>query len=137
MRPIPFLFRGLTRMPIVPISAPMPAPIFSANADYTVIDRNPLVLEAGAIVRLGPGDRVWPGWVSVTREDGRSTYVPESRVEPIGDGIGRMKEPFDATDLSVRKGEKVVSLLEIDGWHWARGAGGGEGWIPAYVMDPV
>ena len=115
----------------------MPAPIFTANADYTVIDRSPLVLEPGVSVRLGPSDRVWPGWVSVVQDDGRSTYVPAANVEVQEAGIGVMKQRFDATDLSVRKGERIVSLVEQDGWHWARGADGQEGWVPGYLLDPA
>lgn len=115
----------------------MPAPIFTANADYTVIDRSPLVLEAGAPVRLGPSDRVWPGWVSVVQDDGRSTYVPSASVEVQEAGAGVMKQRFDATDLSVRKGEMIVSLIKQDGWHWARGADGQEGWVPGYLLDPA
>ena len=113
----------------------MPAPLFIANADYTIIDRSPLILEPGAPVRLGPSDRVWPGWVYVTAEDGRSTYVPEASVSMEPDGNGHMKARFDATDLSVRRGDRVVSQCEINGWHWARQSDGREGWLPGYVLD--
>lgn len=115
----------------------MPAPLFLANADYIVIDRSPLVLDAGTIVMVGPSDRTWPGWVSVASPDGRSTYVPADRLEIMADGTGVMLDRFDATDLSVRQGEKVVSLREVDGWHWARAAAGHEGWLPGYVLDPA
>jgi hypothetical protein len=115
----------------------MPAPIFNANADYIVIDRSPLVLEPGIRLKVGPTDRVWPGWVAVVAEDGRFTYIPASRIRIEADGSGVVTEKFDATDLSVRQGEKIVSLMEVDGWHWARGPRGEEGWLPGYVLDPA
>lgn len=113
----------------------MPAPIFTANADYIVIDRSPLVLEPGMRLKVGSTDRVWAGWVGVVAEDGRFTYIPESRIRMEADGSAVVKEKFDATDLSVRQGENIVSLMEVDGWHWARGPRGAEGWLPGYVLD--
>ena len=38
----------------------------TANADYEVIDRSPLLLEAGERVRTGKRDADWPGWIWVT-----------------------------------------------------------------------
>ena len=127
----------LTARPVGRSFPIMPAPLFHANADYIVIDRSPLVLAAGTSVRVGASDRVWPGWVSVASPDGRTTFVPADRLDILPDGTGVMLDCFDATDLSVRQGDKIVSLREVDGWHWARNTGGQEGWLPGYVLDPA
>ena len=115
----------------------MPAPVFTANSNYTIIDREPLVLVAGEAVKPGPSDRVWPGWLFVTNAAGCSTYVPDATVAMAADGTGRMLARFDATDLSVRKGDKIISLQENGGWHWCRNADGQTGWVPAYVLEPA
>ncbi len=107
---------------------------FRANADYTVIDRAPLTLLQGQFVRLGRRDADWPGWVWVTAEDGRGSYVPEEVVKATTGDQAEVVHPFQAHDLSVKKGERVTSLREVKGWHWCRNEAGGEGWLPSYLL---
>lgn len=109
-----------------------------ANADYTVVDHQPLFLRTGDEVRAGGEDRAWPGWVWVTAPaaGNRGTYVPKDSVEIAADGVtGRMTRDFAATDLSVRKGEIVTCLREAGGWFWCRNAAGEEGWLPDYILS--
>ncbi|MES2708794.1 MAG: SH3 domain-containing protein [Verrucomicrobiota bacterium] len=114
------------------ISVNVPARV--ANADYTVVDRSPLTLVAGDTVTLGREDRAWEGWVWATTEEGRGTYLPVNFLEETGDGQARLREPFAALDLSVRKGDAVTCLREVSGWFWCRDAAGLEGWLPDYVL---
>ncbi len=110
---------------------------FSANSDYTVIDRSPLSLKAGEYVRLGKPDSGWPGWIWVTAKDGRGSYVPDDIIEAMESGQGRVAQAFHARDLSVVKGEIVSSLREVKGWHWCRNQHGDEGWLPEYLLRPT
>ena len=107
---------------------------FQATADYQVTDRNPLVLEAGDVVRMGRPDVGWPGWVWVSAIDGRGSHVPEDILSPKEDGTAEVLRPFYARDLSVVREEAVESLREVKGWHWCRNAKGEEGWLPAYLL---
>lgn len=110
---------------------------YTANADYIVIDRSPLVLEAGQVVRVGAADRVWTGWVHVTTGDERGTYVPVASLDRQDGSTAVVRDRFDATDLSVRRGDRVDSLREIEGWHWCRSAQGREGWVPGYLLEAL
>ena len=109
---------------------------YRANADYTVIDRAPLSLTQGQTVRLGRRDADWPGWVWVTAEDGRGSYVPEEVLEVGGTDSATVVQAFHAHDLSVKKGAEVTSVREVKGWHWCRDQAGQEGWLPAYLLSP-
>lgn len=110
------------------------APTRVANADYTVVDRTPLTLAAGETVSLGNEDKAWEGWVWATTAEGRGTYLPVSFLEETAPGQARLKEPFAAIDLSVKKGDPVTCLRELSGWFWCRDAAGNEGWLPDYVL---
>lgn len=108
---------------------------FTATADYQVIDRAPLSLAPGDRVRTGRPDAGWPGWTWVTAGDGRGSYVPDEILAPCAEaGTAEVVAEFHARDLSVRRGDAVVSLREVKGWHWCRGADGTEGWLPAYLL---
>ncbi|MBL9116572.1 MAG: hypothetical protein JNJ83_16315 [Verrucomicrobiaceae bacterium] len=111
--------------------------IFFVTADYTVIDRAPLELVAGQRVRTGRTDIDWPGWVWVTADDGRGSYVPEDILEATKDGIATVSQAFAAHDLSVKARDEVESIRHVKGWHWCRNAMGQEGWLPAYLLMPI
>jgi hypothetical protein len=106
---------------------------YSANTNYTVLDRSPLSLDAGDTVTTGPRDKSWLGWIWVSTADGRGSYVPEDILEITG-STARLLAPFSARDLSVTKGEPVTALREVKGWLWCRKADGTEGWLPEFVL---
>ena len=109
---------------------------YVASADYIVIDRAPLSLGAGQMVQCGKQDSDWPGWIWVTAEGGRGSYVPEEILHVEG-MRATVKRAFRAHDLSVKKQEQVRSLQEVKGWHWCQSGSGEEGWLPAYLLVPV
>lgn len=106
---------------------------FTANTNYTVVDRSPLSIQAGDTVAVGPRDKSWPGWIWVSTEDGRGSYVPEDILEVNG-GSAEVLTGFSSRDLSVQQGEKVAALREVSGWLWCRNAAGEEGWLPEFVL---
>jgi len=114
-----------------------PMPAFTANADYEEKDRNPLVLEAGDEITVGPADRAWPGWVWAEDNNGRHGYVPEEILEPTGEGRYALMEDFDPTVLTVKRGDKIESLKQIHGWHWCQNEAGDHGWVAGYLLKPV
>lgn len=110
---------------------------YVANADYEERDRDPIRLKAGDEVTVGPADRAWPGWVWAENSSGRTGYVPEEILEPLGEGRFSAIEAFDPTVLSVKRGEALESLKQIHGWHWCRAGEDREGWLPGYLLKPA
>jgi hypothetical protein len=108
-----------------------------ANADYEVIDRSPLSLQAGEQVRLGEPDPNWPGWTWVTATSGRGSHVPDTLLEDLGNGCARMTAAFQTCDLSVQRGQQLSILQEVNGWCWCRNTEGREGWLPDYLLKKV
>lgn len=110
---------------------------FTANADYEEKDTEPLRLSPGDQVAVGPADRAWPGWVWASDRDGRDGYVPESILEPLGEGVFAVTEEFDPAVLTIRRGDRLTSLKQIHGWHWCRKEASGEtGWVAGYLLRP-
>jgi hypothetical protein len=112
-------------------------PSFTANADYEEKDSDPIRLEPGDEVTVGPADRAWPGWVWAADKDGRDGYVPEDILEPLGEGRFAAIEVFDPTVLTLRRGDRLESLRQIHGWHWCRNERGDEGWAAGYLLKPA
>ncbi|MBP7950747.1 MAG: hypothetical protein KA004_13935 [Verrucomicrobiales bacterium] len=108
---------------------------FRANIDYTVVDRSPLQLAVGDAVTLGPRDQGWPGWIWAATADGRASFVPEDHLKMEGRKAATVVRQFNARDLSVRKGETLTALREVNGWLWCRNAAGEEGWLPKFVLS--
>ena len=90
-------------------------PHFTANADYEEKNSQPLRLEPGAMVRTGPADHTWPGWVWASDDHGRAGYIPEELLEKTGPGTAKATGPFDPTVLTIRRGDRLESLRQIHG----------------------
>lgn len=106
-----------------------------ANSDYTVVDRNPLQINVGDLVSLGPVDTAWPGWVWVISADGRGSHVPEDHLKMIGEKSAEVTRAFSARDLSVSRHEPIMALREVKGWLWCMNSQGEEGWLPEFVLQ--
>lgn len=109
---------------------------YTANTNYTVVDRSPLHIHAGDTVVVGPKDKSWPGWIWVSTTDGRGSYVPEDILEISGTSA-RVDKAFSARDLSVKSGEHITALREVSGWLWCRNEAGDEGWLPEFVLQAL
>ncbi len=112
---------------------------FTANADYEETNTRALHLIAGEEVTSGPADRTWPGWIWASDSDGRNGYVPAEILEPLGEDRWAALENFNPTVLKVLRGDKIISLRKVHGWHWCRNENGEEGWVADYLMraEPV
>lgn len=110
---------------------------FIANSDYEEKDSDPLYLNPGDEVRVGPADRAWPGWVWATDAAGNDGYVPEEILRPLGDGRFAAMSAFDPAVLTIHRGDHLNSLRQIHGWHWCRNGHGQEGWVAGYLLRPL
>lgn len=111
-------------------------PTFTANSDYEDHDSDPLALQPGDTVNVGPIDHTWPGWIWASDGHGRDGYVPEEILERLPDGRGVATAAFDPRVLTIRRGDRLESLRQIHGWHWCRNARGQEGWVAGYLLRP-
>ncbi|MGD7653783.1 MAG: SH3 domain-containing protein [Verrucomicrobiales bacterium] len=110
--------------------------IFRANSDYEESDSDLIRLRAGDEVTVGHEDQAWPGWVWATDEHGNDGYVPEEILTLVGFGSYEAGEDFNPEVLRIRRGDRLVSLRHIHGWHWCRNEAGVEGWVAGYLMKP-
>lgn len=107
---------------------------FIANADFQVIDRQPVKLTASEIVTVTAPDRVWPGWLATKTSSERKVHIPSEFLAINGDSA-TLLEAFDSTDLCVKRGDKILSLREIHEWHWCENLTNGEtGWLASYLL---
>lgn len=110
---------------------------FIANADFQVIDRQPVKLTASEIVTVTAPDRAWPGWVAIQTATQRNAHIPDEFLTIDGDSA-TLLEDFDSTDLCVKRGDKILSHREIHGWHWCDNLTNAEtGWLASYLLSPV
>jgi hypothetical protein len=110
---------------------------FTANSDYEEKDSDPIRLEPGDEISVGPLDRAWPGWVWATDRDDNDGYVPEEILEPLGEGRFAATASFDPTVLTIRRGDRLESLRQIHGWHWCLNERGEAGWVAGYLLRPA
>jgi len=110
---------------------------FRVLADMEVSYPNPIGFSAGEEVTVGRRDEVWTDWVWVTTATGNSGWAPVAYLESTGENRARALCDYTARELSSRKGEVLIGLNELGGWHWCRNAAGEEGWAPAFNLRPV
>ncbi len=110
---------------------------FVAAADYEVSYPHPVEFSVGDRVRIGREDSTWPGWVWTRTGDGNEGWAPLPRLDPAGDGTAVAREAYTARELSMRRGDRLVSLRVHSGWLWCRNQHGEEGWVPAFNLKPV
>jgi len=95
------------------------------NSDYT----EPLVISKGEILTIGKKESEWPGWIWCTNKIGKSRWVPENYLEIHGKTC-KAKQDYEATELSVKIGEKLVANNKEADWIWATNEKGKSGWVP-------
>lgn len=112
-------------------------PSFIANSHYEEKDQRPIELKSGDLVTLGQDDHTWPGWVWATNNIGQTGYIPKAIIAPSESSPHRLLEDFNPTVLTIHKGDQLVSLKQVHGWHWCRNEDGHEGWVAGYLLRPI
>jgi hypothetical protein len=84
---------------------------------------------AGDRLTVGNKESRWEGWLWCTDEQGQSRWIPERYLEVRGD-VAIALRAYDATELTVKEGERVTGgELESD-WFWCISLDGQSGWVP-------
>ncbi len=98
--------------------------------DYHAAYPDPVILKRGDPVKIIPRKSDWPGWVWASDLHGRMGWIPESYLETTR-GRFRIKNNYDAIELTVKKGDRLKVLKKVAGWLRVRNPYGAIGWIPA------
>lgn len=89
-------------------------------------------------IRVSAGERVspdfaksteFPGWAWCTDDRGRSGWTPLEWLAREGDEW-RVTRDFNAIELSVDVGTRVVMKAQIAGFYWVMTDDGRSGWVP-------
>lgn len=72
-------------------------------------------------------------WLWCVSDDNQEGWVPDSYLSIEGKTALALCD-YDAMELTVKEGEKVTVITELNGWCLSRNAAGEQGWIPAGKM---
>ena len=100
-------------------------------------DPRPVRFTTGEVLSLGHHDRQWTTYVWCTDQSGHAGWVPDFYLEVTGQHEGVALRDYDATELTVSKGELLEVLEEAGGWVRCRASGGLEGWLPGDNVVPA
>ena len=94
---------------------------------------DPIVVRAGQKLRIEDRQTEWPGWIWCMDDRGKGGWIPEAYIDR-NEGIGFMRRDYDATELTVEIGEKLIVEGEESGWARVKASGDRRGWVP---MDKI
>ena len=79
-------------------------------------------------------DPEWEGWIWCIGCDAKQAWVPKQYLNFDG-ATGTFKRDYDAKELSVKVGERVVVHDIVNGFGMAEKANGQRGWVPLKHME--
>jgi len=100
-----------------------------AIKDFVSSFPDPLILNKGDNLRVEEKQSEWPGWIWATTESGKSGWVPINYLKIEGNKAVLLNE-YNATELTVLKGQEFTIEKEESGWAWVSSETGERGWIP-------
>jgi len=101
---------------------------------HVTSDPTPVRFTTGEVLSLGHHDQQWTTYVWCTDQSGHAGWVPDSHLEVTGKNEAVALRDYDATELTVSKGEV---LDEAGGWLRCRTSSGLEGWLPGDGVEPA
>ena len=99
--------------------------------------QSPVQFVVGDILGVGHRDRQWTTYVWVTDQSGHAGWVPDTYLEMTSAHEAVAVRDYDATELTIVKGEFVDVLEEAGGWAHCRNATGIDGWVPSSKIEPL
>ena len=97
---------------------------------------NPIIVKQNDKVALIKKGSVGSGWIYCETENGIKGWVPESYIT-IENETGIFLKDYDATELTVTKGEKLKLFYSESGWYWCERQDGATGWIPVENIEAL
>jgi hypothetical protein len=96
--------------------------------DYTSEFSNPLKLKKDDKVQIDHTRNEYPGWKYCKTNKGQG-WIAASYLEILGDE-GTLNHDYDATELTVKKGQLLEMIYEESGWLWCKTEENKFGWCP-------
>lgn len=97
---------------------------------------NPISMKSGSrieVIKRNDGKYKERYWCRTM--EGVEAFVPEQLLAVEGNMATFLRD-HDSRELTVSRGEVLVSLYEVGEWTWARKSSGEEGWIPDLNAEP-
>lgn len=104
--------------------------------DYSAQFSDPISVNASETFTVSDKVEPWnnnPAWLWVwcTNQRGKSGWVPKDIIILNAGGVsGTVRDPYDATELTVAVGEELTAHQEAAGWFWCTNRVGKSGWVP-------
>lgn len=104
------------------------------KANYTSSSLDPLYIVKGEPLVVAYESEEYPGWIWCINNDGKSGWAPISYLE-ITENSATAKQDYDASELTVRAGDKLTVLGEESGWCWCELSEDEKGWVPIENLE--
>ena len=104
---------------------------------HVTSDANPVRFRVGDTLGVGHRDQQWTSYVWCTDAAGRSGWVPDIYIEMTGAHEAVAARDYDATELTVGRGDELDVLDEVGGWYLCRTANGVSGWVPWDAVEAI
>lgn len=104
-------------------------------APYVSAAPDPVRFREGEVVNVGRHDRVWTSYVWGADQAGHAGWVPDDYLEMTAPSEAVALRDYDATELTVARGEQLEVLDEVGGWLLCRTAAGLAGWVPSDHLE--
>ena len=106
--------------------------------DYKTPYRNPIILNAGDIVKLGEEEKEekWKGWIWIENLTNKG-WAPIQILDISSDKkTGKVLEYYSAKELDVEQGNTIEKIKSLNGWTWSKNIQSNEeGWIPDEIIE--
>jgi hypothetical protein len=99
--------------------------------DHTSESIPPLIAKKGDSIAGEKKETEWEGWLWCHNSVKVFGWVPEAYLIPSTEpGKYILQQDYTSKELSVKKGDELIEMVEESGWAWVRTPFGEEGWVP-------
>lgn len=105
--------------------------------DYRSPYPDPIVFQKGEKVKVGQEfkeDPDWKNWIWCEGKNNKKAWVPKQYIDIRGMN-GILNREYNAMELSVRVGEKLVVHEIVNGFGMSEKINGMRGWVPLKNME--
>lgn len=103
---------------------------------YTSAYPDPICVNEGDELTVEERATEWNGWLWCVDTSSREGWIPRVYVEQRG-GRWFALEDYVARELSVERGDVIVSHTTVAGWEWCETQTGETGWLPSENLRPI
>lgn len=115
----------------------MKAEHYRVIKDYKSPYPDPIVFQEGEKVKVGQefkDDPEWKNWIWCEGRNNKKAWVPKQNVD-INGMNGTLNKEYNAMEISVKVGEKLVVHEIVNGFGMSEKTNGMRGWVPMKNME--